>query len=229
MKTSPWQLAVASTAGLLLAISATTASAQNSSLFQRDLPSGEQNPALLQHGSWTFIPVPAPKKIELHDTVVVRVDELARVQSEGEVDRRKDALYNAVLTDWIELIGLKAVKPAPQEDGNPRIRGQLQQLYRAEAELQTRESLAFNIACSVVDIRPNGALVLEGHRQIRINHESWELSLSGLCRREDIGPDNVVLSRNVSELLIDKRERGHVRAAYRRGWFLRWFDEFHPF
>ena len=89
--------------------------------------------------------------------------------------------------------------------------------------------LAFNIACYVADIRPNGNLVLEAHRVIRINEESWEVSLSGVYRREDIGPDNVVLSRNIVELKIDKRERGIVRDGYKRGWFLRWFDEFHPF
>lgn len=217
---------------LLLAggiLTARPLSGQNSSLYHEDIPLGQQRPIAMQAGSWTYIPLPPPKKIELHDTVVVRVDELSRMQQEGEMERRKDASYDAIIKDWIELIGLKAVKPAPQADGDPRIRGQLQQLYRAEGDLETRESLAFNIACAVVDIRPNGTLVLEGHRQIRVNHESWELSLSGVCRHEDVGPDNVVLSRNVAELLIDKRERGHVRDSYKRGWLLRWVDEFHPF
>jgi flagellar L-ring protein precursor FlgH len=50
-----------------------------------------------------------------------------------------------------------------------------------------------------------------------------------VCRREDVGPDGLVLSKNVLGLKLDKRERGHVRDGYKRGWFLRWFDEFHPF
>lgn len=204
-------------------------SGQNSSLYHRDLPMGQYPPTQVQRGSWTYIPTPPPKKISKHDIVVVRVDEVARTFSEGDLERRKNAQYSAVLQDWIELVGLKAIKPSPQRNGDQTIAGTLQQLYRAEADMESRESLAMNVACEVADIRPNGTLVLEAHKQIRINNESWEVALTGVCRREDIGPDNVVLSRNIVGLKIDKRERGHVRDGYKRGWFLRWFDEFHPF
>ena len=67
--------------------------------------------------------------------IMVRVDELSRAQSEGEMQSRKDAQYDAVLTDWIKLIGLKAIKPAVQADGDPRIAGDLRQLFRAEGDM----------------------------------------------------------------------------------------------
>jgi flagellar L-ring protein FlgH len=204
------------------------AMAQNSSLFQRALPASESSPLSLQQGSWTYIPPPPPKKLEIHDVVVVRVDEMARMQAEGDMQRRKDATYDAYLKDWVFLEGLKAIRPSLQ-DGQPRARGQLQQLFRAEGDMQTRESLTLNIACSIVDILPNGNLVLEGHKQICVNDESWQISLSGVCRREDIAPDGTVLSRHVVDLKLDKRDRGHVRDSYKRGWFVRLFDQFHPF
>jgi len=205
------------------------ATAQNSSIYSQQLPLSDRQPLLLQEGSWTYIPPLPLREIKINDRVTVRVDELARMQAEGEVDRRKDATYDALLQDWVRLIGLNAVKPDAQSDGDQRIRGRLQQLYRAETDVETRESLALNIACTVADIRPNGDLVLEGHKQIRVNDNVWEVSLSGICRYEDVGPDNVVLSRNIADLMLEKRERGQVRDGYRRGWFLRWFDEFHPF
>ena len=203
--------------------------AQNSSLAAEALPSGQAAPLLLDNGSWTYVPKVMPRVLAIQDRVTVRVDELARMQSEGEVERRKNAQYDARLQDWVRLIGLKALKPAVQAEGDPRIRGQLQQLFRAESDVETRESLALNIACTVADIRPNGDLVLEGHKQIRINDDVWEVSLTGICRRQDVGPDNVVLSRNIVDMKLDKRERGHVRDGYRRGWLGRWMDEFQPF
>ena len=96
-------------------------------------------------------------------------------------------------------------------------------------ELETAELLKFQIAAEVVDIRPNGNLVIEAHQQIINNEEAWDYSLSGICRRQDIQPGNVVLSNNIYDLKVNKRERGMVRDSYRRGWFLRWFDEFHWF
>jgi flagellar L-ring protein precursor FlgH len=216
-------------AAVLLLVLASSSNAQDSSLFREELPPGKPMPLTLNNGSWTYIPQILPRRLSVYDRVTVRVDELARMQSEGEVERRKDAQYDAILQDWIHLIGLKAIKPNRQTDGDQRIKGQLQQLYRAEADVQTRESLALNIACTVADIRPNGDLVLEGHKQIHINDDYWEVSLTGICRHEDVGADNVVLSRNIVNLKLDKRERGHTRDGYKRGWFLRWFDEFHPF
>jgi flagellar L-ring protein precursor FlgH len=224
-------------ASVALLYGAATVQAQNSSLYHADRPEllppqvapPWATPLTLPGASWTYLAVPPPKKMELHDVIVVRVDELARMQSDGEVNRRKVSTYSARLADWVLLRGLEAIKPDPQPDGDQRVQGQLQQQLRATSELEARESLALSIACEVVDIRPNGNLVLEGHKKVGVNEESWEVSLTGLCRREDIGPDNVILSRNVLDLRIEKRDRGMVRDGYKRGWFQYWFDEFDPF
>ena len=49
-------------------------------------------------------------------------------------------------------------------------------------------------------------------------------AMLGVARPEDIGPDNVLLSQNISELSVYKRERGQVRDSYRRGWLLTFWD-----
>jgi flagellar L-ring protein precursor FlgH len=89
--------------------------------------------------------------------------------------------------------------------------------------------MKFRISCRVVDIRPNGNLVIEGRRTVHNNSEVWEQSLTGEVRPKDVLPNNTVLSENVAELRIDKREAGHVRDGYRRGWLLKWLDKWQPF
>jgi flagellar L-ring protein precursor FlgH len=227
---------------LLVAIVAQPTRAQNSSLFSRGtLPaeSGEQVAGVpaapgetgmtLADGSWTYTPVPPPREIQKHDIVSVRVDVLSRMASDGELRRRKDARYDARLKDWIVLDGLRSVNPSPQTEGEPRMRGELRSDYRAIGELETTESLAFNLACEVVDIRPNGNLVLEGRSKIVLNDECWTYMLTGSCRPEAIGPNNVVLSRDVIDLDIKKDETGSVASGYQRGWFQKIFDLFQPF
>jgi flagellar L-ring protein FlgH len=78
-------------------------------------------------------------------------------------------------------------------------------------------------------VLPNGTLVIEAHREIRNNEEDWLVSLSGICRREDIQPGNVILSKDIAQLKIDKREMGAIQDSYRRGWFTRFYDMFNPF
>jgi len=184
-------------------------------------------PMTLAEASWHYQPPEEPRELRLNDLIVVLVDEKTQVISEGEFDRRKKADGTFVLKDWIGFDGL-AIRPDPQSEGEPAISGEMQSKYRAESELETRDSMKFQIACRVVDTRPNGTLLVEGRRQIQNNNESWEMWLMGSIRPEDVLPNNTVLSENVAELRIVKRESGHVRDGYRRGFFMRFLDRFSP-
>jgi flagellar L-ring protein precursor FlgH len=212
-----------------LGLFATTLPAQESSLFRTPSPGYSDSGVPLAAASMIYHQLPPPRRIGKHDLITIRVDKKAVMSAEGEMQRRKNGLYDAVLADWVVLKSLLELKPSPQSDGDPRVNGQLNQLYRAEGEMETREALAFDITAEVVDLRPNGLLVLEAHDTFRNNNEVWEYSLSGVCRAEDIDPGNVILSKHISQLNVWKRERGHVRDSYRRGWFVRWLDVFNPF
>jgi flagellar L-ring protein precursor FlgH len=168
------------------------------------------------------------KTIKLNDLVTIIVDEKTQVVSEADIQRRKQAQMNAQLKNWVELRNF-SLKNAPQKDGTPHVNGTLQAQFRAQAELETRDGMKLRITTRVVDIRPNGHLVLEGHQTIRNNDEQWDRSISGIVRPEDILPNNTVLSEDVAELHIAKREQGQVRDGYRRGWFYRLLDRYGMF
>lgn len=191
-------------------------------------PIAPQSPQL-SAASWTYAAPAAARVLRVHDVVSIRVDEIARMTAEGRASQRKNALYDAVLKSWIELEGLRAVRKAPQTAGDPAINAQLSQIYRANSDLQTRETIAFNIAAEIADIRPNGNIVLEAHKSITINDNRWEISMSGMCQAKDIGPDNLILSKDIIDLKIDKRENGQARDGYRRGWFTEWSSRLQPF
>lgn len=182
-------------------------------------------PLTLANSSWHYRQLPPQKQLQVNDLVTIRVDVSSQTISEGEAERRRNLLYDAILRDWVILKGIDEVKPSGQSAGDPRLQGQINGLFRAEGELETIESVKFNITATIADIRPNGTLVLEAHKSVQINDNVWEYSLSGICRKEDIGPDNVILSQHIAELSVYKRERGQVRDSYKRGWFLTFWDQ----
>lgn len=215
---------------LLLAIAlgllgTSQAKAQSSSMLGDP---GRRGPLRLSDLSYIYVETEPPKELRIHDLVTVMVDQSAQVISEGEVDRRKKADGKYSLDDWIVLDGL-AVRPDPQSTGSPKITGKMENKYRAEGELETRETMRFRLACEIVDIRPNGTIVLEGRSFVQVNTEQWELSLTGIARPEDILPNNTVLSEDLASLRINKREAGHVRDGYRRGWLMKFLDRYQPF
>jgi flagellar L-ring protein precursor FlgH len=179
--------------------------------------------------SWTAQPQVPARNLKIHDIVAIRVDEAATTNAIGNAQSRKTTLYDARLNDWLELVGWDTVKPAEQADGDPRVQGQQNEVYRGSSTLQTLEQMKLNIAAEIADIRPNGTLVLSARKTIEDNDNTWLVSLSGVCRPQDVGPDNVIFSRNIFDLSVRKQELGHVRDGYSRGWFTRWLARFKPF
>jgi flagellar L-ring protein precursor FlgH len=220
--------------GLCIGCVASVASAQDSSLLltppQGATQEGEQ-PLSLQTGSFIYRELPPnarARELQLHDIVTVIVDYRTRMLSEGDAENRKTNSLNAVLSSWIRFDG-KSLKPAPQSDGDPRIAGTYNSQYRAESDVELRDSLTFEVAAEVIEVRPNGNLYIEGNQTIRNNEEEWKIFISGEVAREAIQPDRTVNSKSIAKLDIHKEEMGQVRDGYARGWFNKWYDKYKPF
>lgn len=224
-----WWLAVSLAIKLLVIgaalFSAARSPGQNSSLFHHDLPAGDQE-LRLSNSSWLFQRSDPPTQVRLHDLITIVVNEKSAVTSTGQLDRRKTGKFDAELKNWIHLDNLWSLKPSPMSNGQPKANGTLDSQYQADAELQTKDALEFKITAEIVDIRPNGNLIIEAHHKIQVNEDTWVASLSGVVRREDVHPDNTVLSQNIAELMVEKKEIGNVRDGYRRGWLTRLYDRF---
>jgi flagellar L-ring protein FlgH len=190
--------------------------------------SGGEPRVMLNGASWTYQPAPPVRVFRTNDIVTIRVDEVTRLLAQAGAESRKQTLFESVLSDWISLSEFN-LRPDTQSAGDPTIAGQSNSRFRSEASVDSREAMSFNIAAMIVDIRPNGSLVLEARKNIRVNDNLWETALTGICRPEDIAPDNVVLSKDMIDLEILKEDRGHLRDGYKRGWFSRWFDRVQPF
>ncbi len=185
----------------------------------------------LQTGSFIYRELPPnarPRELQQHDIITVIVDYRTRLLSEGDAENRKTNTLNAVLSSWIRFDG-KSIKAAPQNDGDPRIAGTYNSQYRAEADVELRDSLTFEIAAEIIEIRPNGNLYVEGNQIIQNNEEHWKIFISGEVAREAIQPDRTVSSKSMAKLQIVKGEDGQVRDGYSRGWFNRWYDQYKPF
>jgi flagellar L-ring protein precursor FlgH len=209
---------------------AAAAVAQDGSLLRRN-PEEATKPITLQESSFIYRELPPearPSELKQHDIITVIVDYRTRMLSEGDAEARKTSSLNAVLQSWLKFDG-KNIKLAAQNDGDPRVQGTYNSQYRAQSDVELRDTLTFRIAAQIIEIRPNGNLYVEANWSIQNNEERWRIFLSGEVRRESIQPDRSVSSDAIVNLDIVKKEEGQVRDGYARGWFARWYDKYKPF
>jgi len=213
----------------------TAASAQEGSLLAPQMV--DQNgkmvapaPLTMENTSYLYQPMPpeAQRELRIEDSIIVIVDYRTSMLSDGSAESRKTSNLNAVLSDWLGYDG-RDIFAAPQSRGDPRVSGSLNSQYRAESEIELRDSLTFRIGTKIVDIRPNGNLVIEAHRTVNNNDEVWQQSLTGVVARQFINADRTVRSDSIMDLNIDKRELGQVRDGYAPGWITRWYGKYKPF
>lgn len=89
--------------------------------------------------------------------------------------------------------------------------------FSGEASTERKSVLQTRIAARVVEVFPNGFLLLEGNREIAINGERQLVTVRGVVRPEDISPQNSVLSTRIAELEVQVQGRGIVSQAQEPG------------
>jgi flagellar L-ring protein precursor FlgH len=213
-------LIITALCGLTVAL---PAMAQRSSLYVKSEAGGITQAS----ASLIYSEALQPRELKLNDLVTIRINEVGSFISEGEINRQINSNIDARLRNWLELDGLNLIA-SPNAD-LPRARGSYNVQNQSNGELETREALQFNITARIVDIRPNGNLVLEAHKTVRIDDEIYDNSLTGIVRREDVDPQNRVLSERIAELSIYRKTIGQVRDSYKRGWLSRTWDLVTPF
>ena len=101
--------------------------------------------------------------------------------------------------------------------------------YTGGGEVKNSQTIATRAAVQVIDVLPNGNLVVEGLREISFSKERQFASLRGLVRAYDILPDNTVLSSNMADARIEIISEGTLTDAQKKGWLLRLNDKINPF
>jgi flagellar L-ring protein precursor FlgH len=90
-------------------------------------------------------------------------------------------------------------------------------------------TLIATMTARVMDVLPNGNLVIEGKREILINNEKKELLVQGIVRPKDIEFDNSVASTLIADAKVIYSGIGVGAEKQRPGWGARLFDFVWPF
>lgn len=101
--------------------------------------------------------------------------------------------------------------------------------FTGDAEFRSERAITDRFTVTVVDVQPNGNLVVEGVRRISVQGDVRELRLTGIVRQYDILPGNTVPSYLVGDLRLTLDAQGAEQAFTSQGWLSRRFNRWWPF
>jgi len=90
-------------------------------------------------------------------------------------------------------------------------------------------SMTAHITATVVDVLPNGNLVIRGTRLIQVNRENQYIFVQGIVRPEDISSTNVILSTYIADAVIELNGYGAIADKQGPGLVARVLDWVWPF
>ena len=87
----------------------------------------------------------------------------------------------------------------------------------------------FTITAQIIDIRPNGNLVLEAKKRRKVNGEVETIRLSGVVSPQYVNASNQIRSRDIHDLDIEYDGKGTTSDLTKRGWLSWLLDKIWPF
>jgi len=99
------------------------------------------------------------------------------------------------------------------------------------------QELKGRVSVVVIDVLPNGVLVLEGARMVTFSGESYYAVLKGMVRQEDIGFGfkdglryrNIVSSQYIADAQIEFVSKGSLNDAQKESWYQKLSSAINPF
>ncbi len=145
------------------------------------------------------------------DILTVLIKEEHSVKNEEKVERRQDTSLAARLETY--TLSDKTFL----SNTLPRIEIRKESDFNGEAKQNSGSDVRASIAVVVVDVQPNGNLVVAGTRSVTVNDETRTLRVSGLVRPLDVTTSNTIGSAQVADARISISGEGANTRQITRG------------
>jgi flagellar L-ring protein precursor FlgH len=161
------------------------------------------------------------KPREIGDLLTIQINENLNASQTGNSNAEKKTTTTATLPKITGLLGMgvNGVNLNAASDNN----------FTGTGATASTNAFTGAITVTVVEVLPNGNLMVAGEKQIGISRNSETLKLSGVIDPTFIQPGNIVNSTQVADVRLDVRGGGNIEEAQIQGWLGRFFNSWAPF
>jgi flagellar L-ring protein FlgH len=165
------------------------------------------------------------KALRVGDIITVRIVENAQASNTADTDLSRNSSIKAGLSTFF---GKKKFLNLFKLDED-LLASSTQNTHQGSGSTTRSGQLTATMTAVVREVLPNGNLVVQGTREVLVNHEQQFITLTGIVRPVDVDRDNVVLSTQLADASITIGGLGVVADKQRSGWGSWLFDFVWPF
>jgi len=156
------------------------------------------------------------------DTLTIKIIEDSKVDNKAKRDLKKETQRSSDFNGDVNIGDVLQSIPGFTMDATSTNE------LKGKADFKDERTFEDRVSVVVIDVLPNGNLVVAGTRDRHIAGDVQTIEVSGIVRTSDIAFDNTIRSEQVANFRIVTRNSG-VSAPYTRpGWLGRIFDVLWP-
>lgn len=176
-----------------------------------------------------------PKARQIGDTLTVDIVENTSSELEANTNTSRTSDIDASVEHMLGYMrALEAKNPNLNKDSkgaltDTLLKARLSNNFDGEGTSDRSGSVTASIGARVVQVLPNGNLVIVGRREMKVNRETQIIALSGIVRPMDIDGANRVKSTYLADARIEYYGSGVLADKQQPGWLMRAVDFAWPF
>jgi flagellar L-ring protein precursor FlgH len=155
------------------------------------------------------------------DILTIIISEAQKIEDKQEVKLEKETSLDSVLESF-------NIKPNAFST-LPDLKTTTTKDFEGKSDYDKEGRFEAKVSVTVIDVLPNGNLVIEGRRNIFMDDEEKTLKITGVVRALDITTDNTVQSEKVADARVSYDGEGELSRATERSWFDKLLDIIWPF
>ena len=197
---------------------------------QVDIRLGNDPSAAFYEWSLLSVRPPDPTTFQIHDLITIIVNENSRQLSEQTLETEKEFDISGELLAFLsatEFLDFRLTNGI--DDPISLIKAMAESEFTGEGEYERKDRITDRITATVIDVKPNGVLVLEATRTLVVDEETTVLVLSGMCETRNVTREGVVQSNQLANLMLSIQHEGPVHDAGSKGWLTRAVEAIFPF
>ena len=163
-----------------------------------------------------FKPMPL-KKWKEHDQITIIVIESSSVSRTQELETEKDSQLAADVAAWSDFFSNGTLFTQNTGVNLPKVEIEGAMNFEGEGDYGSKEQITFRTTATVLEVLPNGNLVLEARHTTKTDNEMTVKTVTGICNPRHVAPDDTILHWRLYDLDLNVQNSGFVKDAANKG------------